>query len=177
MSPTFPDKDSPHFHFQTAAQTAKAESIQIETICYMLDVRGTFGHEAEQPFPISLGLNNKGGMDDDDFFESVQKSIMRLYPDAAPEKGKWVCITKCNIGPGRLNADLLTYMRFHGFLLYPGVPNTTVVSQDMDQSDGPFQSKLHTNLEVIIDERLHTEKPTSLSLWIIDFFCLWQGGS
>jgi hypothetical protein len=143
----------------------------------MLDVRGTFGHEAEQPFPISLGLNNKGGMDDDDFFESVQKSIMRLYPDAAPEKGKWVCITKCNIGPGRLNADLLTYMRFHGFLLYPGVPNTTVVSQDMDQSDGPFQSKLHTNLKVIIDKRLHTEKPTSLSLWIIDFFCLWQGGS
>jgi hypothetical protein len=156
----------PHFQFQTAAQTAEAESIRIETIRYTLDVRGTFGHVAEQSFPISVGLNNKGGMDDDEFFEYVQNSIMRLYPDAAPEKGKWVCI-KCDSGPGRLNADLLAYMRFHGFLLYPSVPNTTAVTQETDQSYGPFQSKLRTNLQVLIDERLHAEKPTSLSPWIV----------
>jgi hypothetical protein len=61
-------------------------------IWYMLDMRGFFG--VEQSFPVSLGLNNKGGMDDAEFFEYVQKSIMGLYPDAALEKGKWACI-KC----------------------------------------------------------------------------------
>jgi hypothetical protein len=51
----------PHFQFQTAAQSAEGEAIQIECIHYMLDVRGTFGHPTEQSFPILLGLNAKGG--------------------------------------------------------------------------------------------------------------------
>ena len=42
-----------------------------------------FGHEEVQSFPISIGLNSKGGMDDDEFFEYLQKSIMKLYPDAS----------------------------------------------------------------------------------------------
>jgi hypothetical protein len=57
----------PHFQFQTSAQTAEAEAIRIETIRYMLDVQGMFGHKSEQSFPISLGLNHKGGMDDEEF--------------------------------------------------------------------------------------------------------------
>ncbi len=73
----------PYFQFQTTAQTAEAEAIRIETIRYMLDVRGTFGHKSEQSFPVSFGLNNKGGIDDDEFFEYLQKSIMKLYPDTA----------------------------------------------------------------------------------------------
>ncbi len=58
------------------------------------------------------------------FFEYLQKSIMKLYPDAAPVKGRWVVI-KCDSGPGRLNTTLLAYLRYYGFILYPGVPNTT----------------------------------------------------
>jgi hypothetical protein len=80
----------PHFQFQTSAQTAEAEAIRIETIRYMLDVQGTFGHESEQSFPISLGLNHKGGMDDEEFFQYLKKSIMKLFPDAAPIRGRWV---------------------------------------------------------------------------------------
>jgi hypothetical protein len=95
--------------------------------------KAAFGHEEIQSFPISLGLNNKGGMDDVEFFDYLQKSIMKLYPDAAPVKGKWVFI-KCDSGPGRLNPDLLAYLRYRGFLLYPGVPNTTAVSQETEQS-------------------------------------------
>jgi hypothetical protein len=123
----------PHFQFQTSAQTAKAEAIRIETIRYMLDIRGTFGHESEQSFPISLGLNHKGGMDDQEFSEYLKKSIMKLFPDAAPMRGRWVVI-KCDSGPGRLNPDLLAFLRFHGFILYPGVPNTTAVTQETDQT-------------------------------------------
>jgi hypothetical protein len=155
-----------HFQFQTAAQTDEAEAVRVETIRYSLDVQATFGHEEVQSFPISIGLNSKGGMDDDEFFEYLQKSIMKLYPDAAPVNGKWVVI-KCDSGPGRLNAKLLAYLRFHGFLLFPGVPNTTAVTQETDQSYGPFQSALRTNLQLLIDECIRKEKPTSLSPWIV----------
>ena len=132
----------------------------------MLDVAARFGHEEEQSFPISLGLNSKGGMDVNEFYEYIVKSIMRLYPDAAPMAGRWVVI-KCDGGPGHLNDELLTYLRFHGYLLYPGIPNTTAVTQETDQSYGPFQSKLRTNLKRLIDERLHTKKATTLAPWIV----------
>jgi hypothetical protein len=62
-----------------------------------------------------------------------------------------------------LNKELLAYLRFHGYLLYPGIPNTTAVTQETDQSYGPFQSKLRTNLATLIDERLHAEKATTLA--------------
>jgi hypothetical protein len=65
----------PHFQFQTSAKTDEAKAIRIEMICYMLDVRGTFGYEDEQSFPLSLGLNKKGGMDDDDFFEYLKNRL------------------------------------------------------------------------------------------------------
>ena len=91
---------------------------------------------------------------------------MKLFPDAAPVRGRWVVI-KCDSGPGRLNPDLLAFLRFHGFILYPGVPNTTAVTQETDQSYGPFQSAVRTNLQLIIDERIRTAAPTSLLPWIV----------
>ncbi len=130
-------------------------------IRYMLDVKGTFGHDAEQFFPILLGLNNKGGMDVVEFFEYLKKLIMKLYPDAAPMKGRWVVI-KSDSSPGRLNSTLLTYLRYHSFILYPGVPNTTAVTQETDQSYGPFQTAIRTNLQLLIIECIATDKPRTL---------------
>ena len=62
----------PHFQFQRSAQTPDAKALRIECIRYMLNVQAAFGHEEVQSFPIPLGLNNKGGMDDVDFFEYLQ---------------------------------------------------------------------------------------------------------
>ena len=93
-------------------------------------------------------------------------TIMKLYPDAAPEEGKWVVI-KCDSGPGRLNAKLLAYMRFNGFLLFPGVSNTTAVTQEKDQNCGPFQSDFQYNLQMIIDARIDKGKSTSLAPWMV----------
>jgi hypothetical protein len=91
---------------------------------------------------------------------------MKLFPNAAPMKGQWVVI-KCDSGPGRLNPTLLAYLRFHGFILYPRVPNTTAVTQETDQSYGPFQTAVRTNLQLIIDERIAADKARSLAPWII----------
>jgi hypothetical protein len=82
----------PTFQFQMLAQMAEAEEIWIEMLCYMLDIWATFGHKEVQSFPTALGLNNKGGMDNDKFFKYLQNSIMKLYPNAAPVKGRWVII-------------------------------------------------------------------------------------
>ena len=91
-------------------------------------------------------------------------TIIKLYPDAAPEEGKWVVI-KCNSGPGRLNAKLLAYMRFHGFLLSPGVPNTNAVTQETDQNYGLFQSAFRYNLQTIIDAMIRASRPHWLHGW------------
>ena len=156
----------PHFQFQTASQTVESEAIRIEMIRYMLDVRAQFGHAEEQSFPVLIGLNSKGGMDDDEFFDYFKNSIMSLFPDAAPVKGLWV-VVKCDSGPGRLNPELLAYIRFHGFIIYPGVPNTTAVTQETDQNYGPFQSAVRTNLQCIINKRNQEMKSSSLAQWIV----------
>ena len=68
-------------------------------------------------------------MDDKEFKNYVINSIMLLYPDARDEPGKLVML-KVDSGPGRLNSELRVLLRFHGFCLYPGVPNATAVSQE-----------------------------------------------
>jgi hypothetical protein len=73
-------------------------------------------------------------------------------------KGKWVVI-KCDSSPGRLNPDLLAYLRYHRFLLYPGVPNTTAVSQE--------KSAVRTNLQLLINKQICKDAPRTLSPWIV----------
>ena len=58
-------------------------------------------------------------------------------------------------------------MQFHGFLFFPGVPNTTAVTQEKDQNYGPFQSAFRLNLHVIIDARIENNKSASLAPWMV----------
>ena len=78
-------------------------------------------------------MNEKGGMDDEEFMSYFMNSIVPLYLDAEDVDGKHVMV-KIDSGTGRLNMDLLAQMRLLGFVLYPVVPNTTAVSQETDQN-------------------------------------------
>lgn len=89
---------------------------------------------------------------------------MPLYPNALPTKGKWVLL-KCDSGPGRLNLDLLAELRASGFILFPGVPNTTAVSQETDQNYGPFKTQYCKSLDVVVDERIKQKKCIQLPPW------------
>ena len=51
----------PHFQFQTSATSAEGEAIRIEMVRFLLPVEGIFGWGTKQEFPISFGLNSKGG--------------------------------------------------------------------------------------------------------------------
>ena len=154
----------PHFQFISSAQTDEGQQIRNECVRYMQQTIGTFGLGEEKSLPVSLGMNEKGGMDEEEFAKYIRNAIMPLYPNAAPVKGKWV-ILKCDSGPGRLNLDLLADLRTSGFILFPGVPNTTAVTQETDQNYGPFKTQYCKNLDVVIDERIKQKKSTSLPTW------------
>ena len=72
-------------------------------------------------------------------------------------------LVKCDSGPGRLNVELLARMKFFGFYLYPGVPNTTAVSQETDRNYGPFKTQFRKNLDEVIDARIKGNHSTSIA--------------
>jgi len=115
-------------------------------------------------FGVTFGMNEKGGMDMEEFAKYLRNAIMPLYPNAAPEFGKWVFL-KCDSGPGRLNLDLLADLRSDGFILFPGVPNTTAVTQETNQNYGPFKTQYCKNLDAVVDARLKQEKSTAMAPW------------
>ncbi len=127
--------------------------------------------------PKSIVLYNRyypyelGGMDDEEYFEYLHQ--LWRCPDATPVKGYWAVI-KCDSGPGRLNPTLLAHLCYHGFILYPGIPNTTAVTQVMDQSYGPFQSAIHMDLQLIIVER-HGQAEKSLAMDGWTNYIWWRG--
>jgi hypothetical protein len=111
-------------------------------------------------------MNEKGGMDEDEYEKYVLNVICYLYPDAANMPGKRVII-KVDGGPRRLNTELLAELRLRGFYLYCGVPNTTVVTQETDRNYGPFKSRFRRNLSDIVDARMDLEKSVSLQPWLV----------
>ena len=154
----------PHFEFMMSAQSDEGKQIRNECLRYMLNVIGEFGLEERVSLPCTFGMNEKGGMDMEEFAKYIRNSIMPLFPNAAPEKGKWV-ILKCDSGPGRLNLELLADLRTSGFILFPGVPNTTAVTQETDQNYGPFKTKYCKNLDAVVDARIRLGKPTTIPTW------------
>ena len=79
----------PHFQFQTAAQSIETQRIQLDTAIYFPNVMCKFGMPQQVGRGASIGVNKKGGMDDDDeFAKYVKNNIMPLYPCALDIPGK-----------------------------------------------------------------------------------------
>ena len=118
----------PHFHFSTKAKERDRERIKIETVLYMKNNWGQFGTDLVQEWPPTIRMNEKGSMDDDEFEIYITNSIVLLFSDAKYIPGKRFIIN-INSGPGWENIESLAKLRNLGFLIYPGVSNTTSVSQ------------------------------------------------
>ena len=61
-------------------------------------------------------------------------------------------------------------LRGMGIYLYPGVPNTTAVTQETDQNYGPFKTQFIKNLHELSDVRISKGLSTSLPPWIVGLF-------
>jgi hypothetical protein len=66
-----------------------------------------------------------------------------------------------------MNLDLLASLRLDGFHLFPGVPNTTAVTQETDQNYGPFKGAYVRNLDALVDEQIAQGKTTSIPAWMV----------
>ena len=156
----------PHFQFSSKAQTVEGERIRNEFVKHTRTTKGKFGRSDCIEHPVTVGLNLKGGMDDEEFQQYIFNSIVPLYPDACDRPGKRVML-KVDSGPGRLSPALLALLRFHGFYLYPGVPNTTAVSQETDRNYGPMKTGFRINLKDVVDERIAKDVSVSLAPYLV----------
>jgi hypothetical protein len=126
----------------------------------MSQIRAAFGFEEERLFPITFGQNKKGGMDSKEFKKYVPKSIVPLK--TARDKPGHCVMLKVDRGPGRMNLNLLARLRQLGFVMYPGMPNTTHVSQETDQQYGDFKTQFTINLDTIVEGRINNGVSLSL---------------
>jgi len=77
----------PHFQFQTSAQSDETQRARIELAVYLPGVSCKFGMPERMARAVSVGFNEKGGMDDDEFEKYVKNNIMPLFPDALDLSG------------------------------------------------------------------------------------------
>ena len=74
---------------------------------------------------------------------------------------------KVESGTGHLNSNLLAYTRNLVFVIYPGVPNNTTVTQETDQNYGPFKTQFKENLNTLSDARIINNYYTTLQSWMV----------
>jgi hypothetical protein len=156
----------PHFQFSTMAQSEDTQRVNIRMSAFFPKIKGTFGTNCEKEWPVTLGMNLKGGMDEREFRSYFLNSIVPLFPDAQDVRGKRV-IMKVDSGPGRMELGFLAEARTLGFIIYPGVPNTTAVTQETDQSYGTFKTQFVKNLKILSDARLIGNYNIGLPPWMV----------
>ena len=76
-------------------------------------------------------------------------------------------MVKVDSGPERLEIDFLAEAQTLGFIIYPSVPNTIAVTQETDQSYGPFKSKFVQNIRALSDAQINGDFPGSLLPWMV----------
>ena len=60
---------------------------------------GQFGKAEETFWDCTFGMNENGGMNEEDFAKYIKENLIRLYPDARDKPDKRV-ILKVDSGPG-----------------------------------------------------------------------------
>jgi hypothetical protein len=144
--------------FSSSAQSVDNYSVSVEWMFDLPRIFIQFGHEASQSFPSTVTVNPKGGTDSRVLAQLLSSYVERLYPDARDQVGRCVLL-KIDGGPGRLDLNSLAELRSRGVYLFPGVQNTTHVSQETDQNYGLFKSLLRKYIQVLMNELTAQARP------------------
>jgi hypothetical protein len=152
-----------HWQLPTAATTKDREKIRFDFLHHVSSTRGRFGCKEERVWPCTIGLNEKGSMNDEEFDKNIDNSIVPLYPELedTETEGKQVLL-KVDSSTGRNGRDLLNKAWFRGVYLFHGLPNTTSVQQEMDMNYGPFKSVVRSNLKNIATACFSAQKSMKL---------------
>jgi hypothetical protein len=111
-------------------------------------VQGRYGHDLVEEYCAQLTVNEKGGYDCLTLHQCLTAYHPRLWPDAADIPGKRV-LYKIDGGPGRLDEGALADSRARCISLFPGVQNTTQVTQETYQNYGQFKSDVRYNISAL----------------------------
>ncbi len=131
-----------------AATAKERKKLRFKFLRHACNTLGRFGCNEERVWSCTIGLNEKGGMNNKEFDRYIDNSIMPLYPDLEDMPGKRVLL-KVDSGPGRNRRDLLNKAWFRGVYLFPGLPIATSVQQEMGINYGLFKSVVRSNLKII----------------------------
>ena len=151
-----------HFQFGSAAKTEDQKKIKLEVALYMHETFGQWGFGEVRSMSPTFGMNEKGGMDQKELEKYIFTNIIPLYPDLADEDGKRIII-KVDSGPGRNNVMMLAKARVRGGMFFPGVPNSTALTQEMDvENFWRLKYWFRQNLLKIVQARYRMQKSTSI---------------
>jgi len=152
----------PHIQFSSDAKDDENKQVRTGWILNLPRGFGKFGNETwRDDYAATIGCNEKGGMDSEEFLKYLESNVIPLYPDAEDVPGKRVLI-KCDSGPGRLDVMTLVMLRLKGFYLFPTVPNATSVMQECDLLYGLFKSMVRANLQQLLNERIKAKRPARI---------------
>ena len=76
----------------------------------MVQLLGNFGCEEERYHPVTIGMNDKGGMDGEEYENYILNIMYNIFTGVADKPGKRVLIN-IGSGPGRTNTNLLARLR------------------------------------------------------------------
>ncbi|CAJ1934740.1 unnamed protein product [Cylindrotheca closterium] len=68
----------PHLQFPTTATAPERMKLNSEIAVHLCHALGQWGLPGVKAMPVAVGMNQKGGMDDEEFAKFVQNSIMPL---------------------------------------------------------------------------------------------------
>jgi hypothetical protein len=88
---------------------------------------------------------------------------MPIFPDAEDKPSKRDLL-KVNIGPGRNCMDMLCKACYCGVMIFPGLPNTISVQQEMDPNYSLSKSTTWRNLDAIAMRCFARKEPICLTL-------------
>ncbi len=85
-------------------------------------------------------------MENDKFEWYITESMANFNPDIDHVIGKHITIRE-KIAHDFIVNNLMAQLRLLGFILYPGLTNTTTITQETDASNGSIKTSFEHNLE------------------------------
>ena len=130
---------------------AEKYKVKEELLKRFHQVEGKYGHNSRKKFDFMIAASPKGSMTKE-ILNSYLSKFSNLYPGLRDEiRNRF--LFKTDSGPGRSNCDVNFTAKVNGIYIYPGVPNTSEVTQEMDQLFAYFKSLMERNRRRIVQEK------------------------
>ena len=117
----------------TADKIQERIKIKLDVIEYIPKIYADYGFRIKE-YRCNFGDNNKAGMNTPEYIRHTSLD----YTEISDER----IMLKVDSGIGRSDKEFLAWWHIRGIIILPAVPNTSAVSQVMDQSYGGLQNRL-----------------------------------